>query len=268
MFNLNGKNIIISGGNGFLGRVYCELVSEMGGNPIVLDVNLKDIKTFLLDLKNKYNNEPSYYLCDISDYKKVKKIYNKIILKYKNFHALVNNAAINPKFNKLKKSQQFLENFDLDSLKREIEVGLYGAINCTKIFGYHLAKKKYGSIVNISSDLGVIAPNHNIYNFNKTNRYDSVKPVSYSIIKSAIIGLTRYTSTYWAKDNIRCNALAPGGVFENQDKKFVKKISSLIPLGRMANANELKGPIGFLLSDESSYVNGQILLVDGGRSTW
>ena len=124
------------------------------------------------------------------------------------------------------------------------------------------------NFLNISSDLGVIAPNHNIYNFNKTNRYDSVKPVSYSIIKSAIIGLTRYTSTYWGKDNVRCNSIAPGSVFDNQDDNFVKKISTLIPLGRMAHPYELKGPIGFLLSDESSYINGHVLLIDGGRTTW
>ena len=139
-------------------------------------------------------------------------------------------------------------------------------MNCTKLFGYHFSKNKSGSIINISSDLGVIGPNQSLYN--DTTDYKKVKPVSYSIIKSGIIGLTRYTSTYWSKDNVRCNTLAPGGVYDNQDKKFIKKINKLIPLKRMAKSYELKGPIIFLLSDDSSYINGQTLLVDGGRTIW
>ena len=130
----------------------------------------------------------------------------------------------------------------------EFNVGVIGALNCIKIFGNHFANNKGGSIINISSDLGIIAPNHSLYN--STKNYRKVKPVTYSIIKSGIIGLTKYTSTYWAKKNVRCNCIAPGGVLENQDKTFVK-ISEFIPMNRMSLPHELKGPIVFYLCQSS-----------------
>ena len=126
--------------------------------------------------------------------------------------------------------------------------------------------KNYGNIINIASDLGIIAPNHSIYN--KKNEKKYVKPVSYSIIKSAIIGLTKYTSTYWSTSNVRCNSLAPGGILEDQNQIFIRKISELIPMKRMGKKQELKGAIVFLISEASSYINGHTLVIDGGRSVW
>lgn len=265
MKSLKKKNIIITGGNGFLGRYFCEAVSENGGNPIVLDLNTKGLPTYIKSLKYKYKNEPSYFKCDITKYEKLNNTYLKIKKKYKNINGLVNNAAINPKIDELDKSN-LLESFDTKAIINEFHVGVIGALNCIKLFGNHFAKNKGGSIINISSDLGIIAPNQSLYN--SSDDYQKVKPVSYSIIKSGIIGLTKYTSTYWAKKNVRCNCIAPGGVFENQDKNFIKKISEFIPMNRMSFPHELKGPIVFLLSNESSYVNGHTLVVDGGRTIW
>jgi len=121
--------------------------------------------------------------------------------------------------------------------------------------------KKNAVILNISSDLGIIAPNQNIY---KKNNF--IKPVSYSVVKHGIIGLTKYTASYWAKNNIRCNAIAPGGIFNNQENTFIKEINKLIPMGRMAKKKEYNGLVLFLCSDLSSYITGSVIVADGGRS--
>ena len=120
---------------------------------------------------------------------------------------------------------------------------------------------KKGNILNISSDLGIIAPDQRIYKKN-----DFIKPITYSVVKHGIIGLTKYTASYWAKNKIRCNAIAPGGIYNNQDSSFTKKINQLIPLGRMAKKNEYNALILFLCSDLSSYLTGSIVVADGGRT--
>ena len=128
---------------------------------------------------------------------------------------------------------------------------------------------KGGIILNIASDLSVIAPDQRIYRQKDLERkLQPVKPVTYSVIKSGLIGLTRYLATYWPEKGIRSNALSPGGVYNNQDKEFVQNLSKLIPMGRMAKVDEYKGAIQFLCSDASSYMNGQNIVIDGGRSIW
>jgi NAD(P)-dependent dehydrogenase (short-subunit alcohol dehydrogenase family) len=123
--------------------------------------------------------------------------------------------------------------------------------------------------VNISSDLGLIAPDQRLYKVEGLNEEkQSVKPVTYSIIKTGLIGLTRYVATYWGDKNVRCNAVCPGGVENNQDIKFVNELIKRIPMNRMAIKNEYQGILIFLLSNASSYVNGAIISADGGRTTW
>ena len=126
-----------------------------------------------------------------------------------------------------------------------------------------MEKRKKGIILNIASDLSFIAPDNRIYN--DKNNINIVKPVSYSVVKHGVIGLTKYTSVYWASKNIRCNALAPGGIKTNQPKPFLRKISKLIPVNRMAKDGEYKSSI-LLISDASSYMNGSVMIVDGGRT--
>ena len=124
-----------------------------------------------------------------------------------------------------------------------------------------MAKNKGGVILNISSDLGIVAPNQEIY---KSSGF--IKPISYSVVKHGIIGLTKYTASYWAKNNIRCNAIAPGGIFNKEDKDFVNKLKKIIPVGRMAKRNEYNDLILFLCSKSSSYITGTVIVCDGGRT--
>ena len=162
-----------------------------------------------------------------------------------------------------------LENISLETWNRDINISLTGALLCSRIIGKHMAENKGGVILNISSDLGIIAPDQRIYKKDgiPDNR-QIVKPVTYSVIKHGLIGLTKYLSTYWLGKNIRVNTLCPGGVFSGQAKEIMDEINYRIPVGRMANKDEYKSAIVFLLADTSSYLNGATLVMDGGRSVW
>jgi len=183
---------------------------------------------------------------------------------------LINNAAINPKI-KQKSEGNFtrLENFSIEQWSLELAVGLTGSMLSSKVFGYEMAKKGRGVILNISSDLGIIAPDQRIYKIEGLPESEQpVKPITYSVIKHGLIGLTKYLATYWADKGVRCNALCPGGIFNNQSEEFVNKISNLIPMKEMGTADGIKGAVIFMVSEASHYMNGSIVSIDGGRSCW
>ena len=183
---------------------------------------------------------------------------------------LINNAANNPKVksgNHISSSR--FENYTLDQWNKDIAVGLTGAFLCSQVIGNFMAEKNNGVILNISSDLSIISPDQRLYKKEELKESKQpVKPVTYSVVKHGLTGLTRYLSTYWADKNIRVNSISPGGVYNDQPDEFVKKITKLIPLGRMANLDEYKAAIIFLCSDASSYMTGSNLVIDGGRSIW
>ena len=132
-----------------------------------------------------------------------------------------------------------------------------------------MARRKQGAIVNVASDLAVIAPDQRLYRQpGLSDDKQPVKPVTYSVVKTGLIGLTRYLATYWADCGVRVNAISPGGVYNDQPEEFVQRLSNLIPMGRMANADEYQAAIIYLCSDASSYMTGTNLIVDGGRSSW
>lgn len=272
-FDLNKKTALITGSAGLLGLKHVEALLEINSSVILTDINRDSLESSVSDLKARYSEKKIYsYLMDITNSNSIKSVLQNLLENQIRVDILINNAAIDPKVGKdsnLLNSSR-LENFSLDEWNRQINVGLTGAFLCTKVFGSQMAKdKKGGVIVNIASDLSVIAPDQRLYYDENLNDFEqSVKPVTYSVIKFGIIGLTKYISTYWADKGIRCNALSPGGIFNYQKEEFLKRVSKLIPLGRMANVDEYKSAIQFLCSDASSYMNGHNLILDGGRSVW
>ncbi len=270
-FNLKNKVIIITGATGLLGIKHVEAIAENGGIPIILDIKEKQILSLTKHIQKKYNVKAMGLKVDITKEKDVINGCKKIIKKFGKIYGLVNNAANNPKIeNQKDKSYSRLEKFPLNQWEKDIAVGLTGAWLCSKHFGSMIAKNiDGGSIVNISSDLGLIGPDQRIYlKKGNTNNKSPVKPVTYSVVKSGIIGLTRYLATYWADKNVRCNAICPGGVENNQPKEFLKLVKDKIPMGRLAKSNEYQGTLLWMLSDASSYLNGAIVPVDGGRTAW
>ena len=196
-------------------------------------------------------------------------VRDSLLSEYGHIDILINNAAVDPKVEqKSGKNLSRLENFSIDQWELELAVGLTGAMLCSKIFGYEMAKKGKGVILNISSDLGIIAPDQRIYKKEGFPENEQpVKPVTYSVIKHGLIGLTKYLATYWP-GKVRCNAICPGGIYTDQPEEFIKKLSDFIPINRMAQENEYKAAVVFLVSDASSYMTGSNLVVDGGRSCW
>ena len=271
LFNLKNKNIIITGASGMLGQKHAEAIAAAEGIPIMLDLNTSDLKKVQKKIYNDYNIKPIIKKLDITNEASVKKFTKEIVKKVTNIDGLINNAAKNPYFFDSKKNNPTrLENYSLKNWNDDLNVSLTGSFICSKYFGYEISKnKKGGVILNISSDLGIIAPDQRLYlKNNKLPNQQSVKPVSYSVAKFGIIGLTKYLSTYWPK-KVRCNVMCPGGVKENKlDAKFIKKVINKIPNGRMANKNEYQASVIYLMSDASSYLNGAIIPIDGGRSAW
>ena len=272
-YNLFNKTALITGAAGLLGKMHAEALLEIGASVVLTDSNVDILKNVKNELeRNSYYGRIYYFLMDVTSENNIKKVSNKLLKENIRIDILINNAAINPKASSLKDniSTTRLENFSIKRWELELAVGLTGSFLCSKIFGGLMAEDdKGGIIINIASDLSVIAPDQRIYRQKDLEtKSQPVKPVTYSVIKSGLIGLTRYLATYWPDKGIRSNALSPGGVYNNQDKEFVQNLSKLIPMGRMAKVDEYKGAIQFLCSDASSYMNGQNIIIDGGRSIW
>ncbi len=270
-FSLNEQIIIITGGAGLLGNMHAEAIIEADGCPVLLDINKENLSFTKRRLEEKYEKPVYIFECDITDKKNINNCYEKIIHKLNRIDCLVNNAANDPKVTNSLKTQDLnrFEDFSLEKWTNDFNVSLTGAFLSSQVFGSHMARNKKGVILNIASDLSVIAPDQRIYKLDGLP-YDKqpVKAVSYSVVKTALIGLTKYLATYWADSGVRVNAISPSGVFNNQDNLFVEKLVKTIPLARMANKDEYKSSIIYLLSEASSYLTGFNLVVDGGRSCW
>ena len=251
-FSLKNKIAVVTGGNGFFGKQICNSLIANVCNVISLDLKIE--KTLLK--KNYFQ-----YICDISKEEEIREINRCILKKFKKIDILVNNAALDFKPKKGSKSEYF-DQFDLRRWDDEVAVGLTGSFLCSKYFIKNMIKNKNGIILNIASDLSLIAPDQRIYSHLKSH-----KPVSYSVIKHGIVGLTKYLAATFAHKNIRVNSISPGGIEQKGlNKKFKKKLINLIPLNRMAKNDEYIETIQFLCSDASSYITGQNIVLDGGRS--
>lgn len=272
-FSLKDKTALITGGGGFLGYQHAVSLLESGANIVLSDISIDNLKFATQNLKKKFPKNKVFKIkTDVTSIDSVKDTQKILYEKDIFIDILVNNAAIDPKVSdqlNLESSSR-LENFEINEWNKQISVGLTGAFNCIKVFGYLMANsEKKGVILNIASDLSVIAPDQRIYfKYGIEEEFQQVKPVTYSVIKSGLIGLTKYVATYWADKNVRCNALSPGGIFNNQSEEFVSRISNLIPMGRMAYKEEYRSAVKFLCSEASSYMTGQNIIVDGGRSVW
>lgn len=270
LFNLRGRVAIITGGAGLLGYQHAAALAGLGALPILLDVSEAGLEESQRRLLEETGVDAQVHVADITCLESLQAVREQVIAAHGRIDILINNAARNPKVEDADgKNFSRLEEFPWEQWQQDLDVGLGGAFNCAKVFGQQMARQNRGVIVNIASDLGVIAPDQRLYRVEgRELDQQPVKPVTYSVVKHGLIGLTKYLATYWCEQGVRCNALSPGGVYAGQDDVFVSKLTQLIPFGRMAKADEYRGAIAFLCADASLYMNGCNLVMDGGRSVW
>lgn len=269
-FNLSGKTALITGAAGLLGVEHAAALLHIGATVVLTDVDEAGLVA-AQDSLARYVENPArilHHVMNVTSHDDVSEVASMLKKEGRRIDILVNNAAIDPKVKACEgKELTRMENFPLEQWDLELAVGLKGAFLCSKVFGSDMASDGRGGVIlNIASDLSVISPDQRLYR--KSDLADDmqpVKPVTYSVIKAGLVGLTRYLATYWAECGVRANALSPGGVFNDQGEEFVRRLTSLIPLGRMARTDEYRSAVQFLCSDASSYLNGQNIVMDGGR---
>lgn len=265
IFSLKEKVAVVTGALGLLGKQHCEALSEAGASVIVCDLNESECAKFASTL-------PALALgisADIKNKKSVKDLKDKILSNYGKIDILVNNAAINDKFedplSAMEESK--FENYSLEMFKKSLDVNVTGMFLCSQIIGTEMTNKGYGSIINIASTYGLVAPDQSIYK-NEKGEQTFFKSAAYPVTKGAVISFTKFLAAYWGNKGVRVNTLTPGGVQDNQDEFFIKNYSKRTPLGRMAHPTDYKGALIFLASDASSYMTGANLIVDGGWTAW
>ena len=249
LFDLAGRMAVVTGGLGQLGTVYVDGLKERGMEVAVWDVAA---------------DEP----VDVTDRASVEAATDRVVAAFGVPHLLVNNAGLDSPPDAPAEEVGPFETYPEASFDRVMSVNVKGTLLPCQVVGAAMAREGRGSIVNISSIYGLLSPQQTIYDFRRRDGETFTKPVAYSVSKSAILNLTRYLATYWAKDGVRVNTLTLAGVFDDQPQEFLNAYTSRVPLGRMANAEEALGAVVFLASDASSYMTGANLVVDGGWSAW
>jgi len=267
LFELTRKVVLITGGAGFLAHTFAEVLADAGAIVILADIDVEGAKRQAKQLAEG-NKTIESLLVDVTNKQSVESLVKKVAAKYRRIDVLINNAASNPKVTKegLSKTAAF-EDFPLKLWQENLDVDLTGMFLVNQAVGRQMVRQKKGAIINVSSIYGLVSPNQNLYKPAK-GKQTQFKPTSYATSKAAIINFTRCLATYWAKSGIRVNCLVPGGVSENQPEDFLRQYAKFVPMGRMANKEELAGPILFLASDASSYMTGATLVVDGGWTAW
>lgn len=270
LFDLGNRTAVITGGGGMLGYQHALVLSELGANIALLDISAPGLDANLRRLKAEGASNVIVARCNITMESSVREAADEVMSAFGRVDILVNNAARNPKVEEAGSTDfSRLEAFSWKQWQDDLDVGLGGAFLCAKVFGMMMATQGSGVIVNVASELGVIAPDQRLYELEGLQpQQQPVKPVTYSVVKHGIIGLTKYLSTYWADKGVRSNTLSPGGVEAGQNEAFLRKMVDRIPMGRMSRVDDYRGAIAFLCSDASSFMNGANLIVDGGRSAW
>ncbi len=245
-------------------------LAELGGQPILLDVSSERGESAAARIAATFGVKSLFLKTDITNPASVLHALEATLNAFGRVDILVNNAANNPMPVATSEAHPSrFEGFSLETWNQDLAVGLTGSFLCSQIVGREMARARKGVILNIASDLALIAPDQRIYRLNANPaEQQPVKAVTYSVVKAGLVGLTRYLATYWAESGVRANAICPGGVFNGHEEAFVHRLTNLIPMGRMARLDEYKAAIAFLCSNASSYMTGSVLVIDGGRTCW
>ena len=268
MFDMTGKTVLITGAGGLLGPKHAEAVIECGADVIITDHHEDRANLRAQQLNETYGRHcATAFHMDVTSKKSINSVVNQI----EKIDVLINNAAKDPK---VKKESGLTPDSRFETMTEEywsqgVDAAMNGTFFCSQAVGNKMLKSGGGVILNIASDLGVIAPDQRLYRKEGVKEeMQNVKPITYSAAKWAIIGMTKYLGVYFATRGIRVNCLSPTAVFNDHPEDFVQKLTNIIPMNRMSHIDEYKGAIAFMCSDASSYMTGENVVIDGGKSVW
>jgi NAD(P)-dependent dehydrogenase (short-subunit alcohol dehydrogenase family) len=266
LFELAGKTAIVTGGAGLLGRRFCQGLAEFGANVVVADLD----ETKAVELASELDRDGRHALglgCDVSREDSVQELVRRTVERFGSVDILHNNAA--SKSADLDAFFAPVEEYALEEWRRIMSVNLDGMFLVARETGRRMRQQGTGgSIIQTASIYGLVGSDPRIYEGSHYLGRQISNPPVYSASKAGVVGLTRHLAAYWAPAGIRVNALVPGGVQSGQNQTFQERYSARVPMGRMAQADEMVGALIFLASAASSYVTGQLLVVDGGLTAW
>ncbi|QEC69066.1 SDR family oxidoreductase [Panacibacter ginsenosidivorans] len=268
--NIQDEVILVTGAFGLIGKQISKAFLQNGAKVVLADINVNALNAIQDEFAELFSTDNFLVTqLDITDEQSAASVVQQTADKFGKLDVLINNAAIDAKFDKdgmSKVNQSRFENYPVDLLRRSVDVNLTGTVIMTQAACKQMLTQGFGNIINVASTYSVVAPNQNLYDFG--NGIENFKPIDYIASKSFIPNFTRYIATFYAVNNIRCNAIVPHGVYNNHDQKFLDNFSKMSPMGRMCNREELEGPFIFLASKASSYMTGSVMMVDGGWTAW
>lgn len=261
LFSLRGRTAVVTGALGLLGREHCRCLSEAGANMVVADLD----EAGCCEMSAALPGQSCGLALDVTNRESVQTVHSEVLKRFGGVDILINNAAANDMFENpsLASEQSKFENYPIESWKRMMDINITGMFICSQVIGSAMARRRTGSIINIASTYGVVAPDQTIYR-NPEGEQQFFKSPAYSASKGAVIAFTKYLASYWGSSGVRVNALSPGGVENGQLEFFKENYERNTPLGRMAERTDYHGAILFLASDASRYMTGANLIVDGG----
>jgi NAD(P)-dependent dehydrogenase (short-subunit alcohol dehydrogenase family) len=269
VFSLEGRVAVVTGALGLLGREHCRALAEAGATVVASDLDESSARAWAADLERQTGRQALGAFLDVADRPSAERLQARVLDRFGRVDVLVNNAGVNDRVEDASDDSDGsrFENYSLDRWERMLRINVTGTFLCSQVFGAEMARRASGSIINISSTYGRVAPDQSLYR-RPDGSQSFWKSPAYAASKGAIHSFTRFLAAYWGGAGVRVNTLSPGGVANGQEDEFLRAYAARTPLARMACPGDYRGAIVFLASDASSYMTGADLVVDGGWTAW